>query len=172
MKNVTNLILLLVILFLMNEAAKAETITAGLIGGTYFSTPQPDKTVVAPELNLTYERHGYFYNLAVLNLEKDQTSFSTGGGVQWNLGEDTHIGLMAAAVFKHYDRPQKTNGDYMGNSDNFIPMSHRISLQPFLTLEHDIRINDSWAISMQAYVNNVAFHGSIGIQFKTFELGE
>lgn len=162
------LILLLVILFLMNEVAKADTITTGLIGGTYFSEPSPDKAVVSPEFNFTYEKRDIFYNLAILNLEKDVASFTSGVGTRWQLSDEFYLGFMGSFVFKKYDRPAKTNAQSL-DIENFIPLTHRVSFQPFVTVEKYFNINDTWSVSMQAYFNHVASHGSIGVRYN---LGE
>lgn len=169
MKNITNLIFLLVILFLMNEVAKADTITTGLIGGTYFSTPQPEKTIVAPEFNFTYEKRDIFYNLAILNLEKDETSFTSGVGTRWQLSDEFYLGFMGSFVFKKFDKVDRETGGMFANGENFFPISHRISFQPFVTVEKYFNINDQWALSLQGYFNHVAAHGSIGVRYN---LGE
>jgi|KBSSwiStaDraftv2_1062776.scaffolds.fasta_scaffold274839_1 hypothetical protein len=162
------LILLLMILFLMNEVAKADSHTLGLVGGTYAQDP---RGIAGLELNYTYEKQGLIYNAAAFELERGKTSFSSGVGYQTEVSQDLYLGGMGAILFKRYDRQPKAPSQSF-EMENFIPLTHFVTFMPWFTVQKNYKLNDEWSVSTQLYVNHLAVHLSIGFSFKNFELGE
>lgn len=146
---------------------EAKSMTFGFAGISYLPE-EKSKWLAGPELNFTYEKTEILINMAILNVEPNKTSFHFGVGTHWDLGNQFYMGFMGGLLFKHHEREVNTKGhayDVMLNLNNWIPMSHRMILLPWLTIQKDWAINEEFSISVQGYINHKASHGSFGFKY-------
>jgi hypothetical protein len=156
-------LLAIVLSMLLPAAAQADTQTLGLLGGSYGQ----GRAIAGPELNYTFEKQGIFYSVAAFELERGKTSFNVGVGYRTEISENFFLGFMGAFLFTRIDRQSEEIRDF--SPTHFLPLSHSIGLLPWVTLEKQIPLNDSWSVSLQSYFNHLVGHVSLGFTFKGAE---